>query len=139
MSYTTTDFAESLSRVRIDPADVVSVLTAWGSGSGMGKDAGHYRYAPYGASEWSGGFLFRLKDGCVAYLTGWCDYSGWGCQDGAEVHYFNERPSYDVLKGVHTEWSAPPPESEWDEAPADLNRWLAKGAPDAYDFDGDRA
>ena len=31
---------------------------------------------------WTGGFVLKLKDGRFAYLTGWCDYTGWGCQDG---------------------------------------------------------
>lgn len=30
--------------------------------------------------SWIG--VFKLKDGRGAFLTAWCDYSGWGCQEG---------------------------------------------------------
>lgn len=29
--------------------------------------------------------LLRLSGGRVAFMTAWCDYTGWGCQDGGEV------------------------------------------------------
>lgn len=120
MSYTTSDFSESLERTI--PADqVAKVIAAWGSGDGMGTDAGHYRWGADGASDWSGGFLLRLKDGRYAYITGWCDYTGWGCQDGAEVSYYDKRPKLSSL-------GAKPADSEWDIEPIDLNRWLKAGA-----------
>lgn len=31
--------------------------------------------------------LFRLHDGRYALLTGWCDTTGWGCQDGGSINY----------------------------------------------------
>lgn len=28
--------------------------------------------------------ILRLQDGRYAYLTAWCDYTGWGCREGGE-------------------------------------------------------
>jgi hypothetical protein len=123
MSYAILDFSESLGRVPIGPPDIVAVVAAWGYGEGQGTDGGH-GYSADGATEWSGGFLLKLKDGRFAYLTGWCDYTGWGCQDGAEVTYFDALPSLTSLE-------ADPP-TGWDEQPADLNRWLSSGAQDPH-------
>lgn len=120
MSYTTHDFSESLNRVGIKAADVETVIAAWGGGDGMGEDSG-----------WSGGFLFRLKDGRIAYLQGWCDYTGWGCQDGAEVVWFDAQPALADVKAPPEMYGEP---HDWDEEPADLNRWLASGAKDPYDL-----
>ncbi len=126
MSYTTEDFAESLERVDVERSSIASVIAAWGTGSGMGEDAGHYRWSNDGATEWSGGFLFSLNDGRFAYLTGWCDYTGWGCQDGADIYHFDARPTLDEVRAVaHTDtYHQPPMDAEWDTEPADLNLWI---------------
>lgn len=139
MSYTTEDFAESLERVALQRSDIAIVVAAWGKGDGMGEDAGHYCHSEEGVTEWAGGFLMRLKDGRFAYLTGWCDYTGWGCQDGAELYYFDAPPDLSALAMVveilkapdffatlgHTDFVATgPAPAEWDHEPADLNRWL---------------
>lgn len=29
--------------------------------------------------------VFELKDGRYATVVSWCDYTGWGCQDGGEA------------------------------------------------------
>ena len=29
-------------------------------------------------------YILQMKDGRYVYLTGWCDYTGWGCQDGSD-------------------------------------------------------
>jgi len=29
--------------------------------------------------------IVKMVDGKFGYLTGWCDYSGWGCQDGGKL------------------------------------------------------
>ena len=29
--------------------------------------------------------VLRLKDGRFAFLSAWCDYTGWGCRDGATM------------------------------------------------------
>lgn len=50
-----------------------------------------------------------------------CDYTGWGCQDGAELRYFDDKPTPSELKG---ESGSEPDAAEWDTEPADLNRWL---------------
>lgn len=125
MSYTTYDFEESLSRVSIEPSSIEKVIRAWGKGDGQGEDAGHYRWASDGASDWSGGFLFKLRDGSFVYVTGWCDYTGWGCQDGAQVYRFTEEPTVEQLKAA-SEYHSEPDAAEWDTEPADLNRWLLK-------------
>lgn len=125
MSYATYDFTESLDRVLIEPSEIESVLAAWGMGDGMGTDAGHCKWAADGATDWKGGFLLSLADGIYVYLTGWCDYTGWGCQDGATVHRFINRPTFEELKAVD---DGMPDEAEWDIEPADLNRWLAAHA-----------
>lgn len=107
MSYTTYDFKESLERappLGLSASDVAEVVAAWGR-------TGDY-------AEWEGGFLLRLKDGRHAYLSGWCDTTGWGCQDGIDVHFYQERP----------EPLAIAPE-EWDDHPVDLARHLGFGAP----------
>lgn len=30
---------------------------------------------------------FRLRDGRFAFLSAWCDYTGWGCRDGGDVQF----------------------------------------------------
>lgn len=126
MSYTTDDFSESLQRVSV-PA-IASVVAAWGRGDGMGTDAGHWKWSEAGASDWAGGFLLKLHDGRYAYVTGWCDYTGWGCQDGAWVGFFDREPSVAEMAEAAAEHNfcmAPPSADEWDREPSDLNRWLA--------------
>lgn len=130
MSYTTEDFTESLERVALQRADIEAVVAAWGKGDGMGEDAGHYRHSEEGATDWSGGFLMRLKDGRFAYLTGWCDYTGWGCQDGATLHHFDAQPELSAIASL-TEYPNGPAPEEWDIEPSDLNRWLTTVPKDA--------
>lgn len=31
--------------------------------------------------------ILRMTDGRWAYVSAWCDYTGWDCQAGAEVTY----------------------------------------------------
>lgn len=129
MSYTTEDFSDNLARVALSAQDIETVVAAWGKGDGQGEDAGHYRHSEEGVSDWSGGFLMRLKDGRYAYLTGWCDFTGWGCQDGAELHFYDVRPHLGALMPPQ-EFSERPvlqPE-DWDHDPTDLNRWLESAA-----------
>jgi hypothetical protein len=121
MAFERMDFTASLAKVGVQPADIARVLRAWGESGG--------------GSEWSGGFTFALKDGRYAYLSGWCDYTGWGCQDGADLRYFDHEPSdYDLRMQSESEETGGPwlPEKDasWEIEPADLNRWLAAGAPD---------
>lgn len=102
-SYTVSDFAMSLSEAQISPDEVESVVASWGV-------SGDY-------AEWWGGFLMHMQNGQYHYLTGWCDTSGWGCQDGVDVTVFDTAPALESLK----------PEAEWDEEPIDLNRYLKDG------------
>jgi hypothetical protein len=127
MSYATYDFSESVNRAGLQREQIARVIAAWGSGEGQGEDAGHYRWAEQGVTEWRGGFLCELRAGGFVYITGWCDYTGWGCQDGVEVVAFDALPDLATLPPP-TEWTpGPPPADEWDMEPADLNRWLASG------------
>ncbi len=59
--FTVYDFSECLNRINL-PAGIKRVVKAWGA-----PDDG-----------WVGGFVARLKNGQYAYISGWCDYSGWG-------------------------------------------------------------
>jgi hypothetical protein len=133
MSYATTDFSESLSLVDINPTEIEKVLAAWGAGDGQGVDTGP-GWSAEEVTDWSGGFLFRMKDGRIAYVSGWCDYTGWGCQDGAKIEWFEDVPPPPLasLKGFYEDSDYGQPH-DWDEEPADLNRWLAAGAPSRYD------
>lgn len=110
--YTVYDVSASCERVGLARDDIASVPLGWGV-SGWGP-------------EWTGGFLFSLKDGTFAYVTGWCDSSGWGCQDGAEVHRFDSMPTREALEAIEDRESV-----DWDEEPADANRW-ARGEIEDY-------
>lgn len=114
MSYTREDYAESLEGVGIDPSSVKHVHAAWGQ-------TGDY-------AEWLGGFLIELRDGRFAYIEGSCDTSGWGCQDQAEVRYYDARPDPVSIRTIFLT----PDEATgdvWDDDPADLNLWHARGCP----------
>lgn len=124
MSYTTSDFSESVSQTPLRPQDIARVVAAWGSGSGQGTDAGHWKWSAEDVTDWAGGFLLQLYDNRFAYLTGWCDFTGWGCQDGVDLKYFNTRPTIPELRELEM-GTTPPQPDEWDLDPADLNRWLA--------------
>lgn len=115
MAYDLYDFTESLERVSIPRDAVETVIAATG-------ENGDY-------AEWSGGFLLKLKDGRYALVSGWCDTTGWGCQDGAYVRDYDHEPTREELD---TAWGedlygslaeAFQPE-DFDETPADLNRFL---------------
>lgn len=114
MAYSVQDFAESLARTGEPTLDEIrSVVAAWGG-------------SEEGFGEWSGGFLLELKDGRYAYLSGWCDTSGWGCQDDAYISYTDTRPELGGLNhGMDELGETAPPAEWWDILPADLNRYLA--------------
>lgn len=109
MSYTVYDFSESLDRLNaVDHGfareDVRGCLAAWGETGDM--------------AEWEGGFLLLLRDGRAAYLTGWCDTTGWGCQDGIQAAVV---PAIDDAAGFV--WPDGVPHA-LDTLPVDLNRFL---------------
>lgn len=63
--------------------------------------------------DWDGGFVVKLASGMIAHIKGWCDYTGWGCQDGVTVT-------------MHTSIKTLEVDSRWDKDPADLNNQLPK-------------
>lgn len=120
MSYSLTDFTYTISGgtcggENIQRENIKKVLAAWGSNTDCCHDCG---------SEWSGGFLLKMKDGSFVYVTGWCDYTGWGCQDGTTVQRFDKKPTLKTLDV----------DKEWDKEPVDLNRWLKKKIEDPNDY-----
>lgn len=100
--YTSYDFSESVAQAEgFAMQDIQNAVAAWG------------RNGDY--AEWDGGFLLALKDGRFAYIEGWCDTTGWGCQDGVETTIFDAKPALsDIAK-----------DRDWDEICADLNRLIA--------------
>jgi len=92
--------------------EIEHVLAAWGNVDAEGaccEECG---------GEWHGGFILRMRDGTIGQVTGWCDYTGWGCLDGAG---YEEMPHgmdlFPIPKGA-------------DENPADLNALLKNGSDD---------
>lgn len=127
MKYDLSDFVETVEiaaeREGFDPKNIQRCVAAWG-------EQGSY-------AEWEGGFLLELRDGRYAYLSGWCDTTGWGCQDGVEVRYFPNEISLDGVRAAEMsskeEWETFPPLSAgWTIDPADCNRWL-KGEVNRFD------
>lgn len=108
--YTTNDFEESIRIVGLERKDIKRVLAAWGNVDSEGA------CCEACGGEWTGGFVMELKDGHFATLTGWCDYTGWGCQDGANLEYDEIMPK---LTPAALNASAIDPD------PADLNRFIA--------------
>lgn len=109
MAYAAYDFTESLDLAGVDRAEVSHVIAAWGE-------------SPEGYGSWEGGFLLRLRDSRIAYVTGWCDTSGWGCQDGAAVYYYSSAANIDrtQLPNAYNDESHLG-DQDWDDEPADLN------------------
>ncbi len=107
MSYSIFDFSESVLGAGIGEDTIVKVEAAWGE---------HGDYA-----EWEGGFLLKMKDDSWIYLSGWCDTTGWGCQDGTDIAKFNEKPILSELKE----------KVEWETDPQDCMLYL-KGEIDKY-------
>jgi hypothetical protein len=128
MSYTVYDFSETLARLDkeehgIDRSDVSRCLAAYGR-------SGDY-------SEWEGGFLLELIDARLAWINGWCDTTGWGCQDGITVRV-HPGPPPDLAALTPGAW--PPTDDEYNERPeeidvdpADLNRYLRGEIDEFYE------
>jgi hypothetical protein len=124
------DLAESISGGRVQlPSPPVRCLAAWGHEDGTPNDDDHTG----SHNEWSGGFVLEMADGRFAYVVGWCDYTGWGCQDGATLTVFDESPALDELFEAWSDEVIVPAE-RWDLEPADANRWIADGMPDHYSW-----
>lgn len=128
MTYAVYDLHESLKRADLPRDTIKTVEAAWGG-------------SPEGCASWEGGFLLHLKDNRWAYLSGWCDTTGWGCQDGYDVSFFTARPELASLassfpKGTEGDpwqrWEKPA--MGWDEQPEDLNRYV-RGEIDEFYYD----
>ncbi len=108
------DFSETVGHYdnnKIKKEDIEEVLCAWGSTPN--DDGGGNQSDGFG-TEWSGGFVLKLKNGKYAYITGWNDYTGWGCQDGIEIRIA------DSFEGLEL----PEDYKEWEEKPKILNDWI---------------
>jgi len=106
MSYTVYDFAESLKQSK--RKDVKRVAAAWGQNGSC--------------AEWDGGFLCEMADGKWMYLTGWCDSTGWGCQDGIDVKMYDIQPDLESIDRDVSKYSEGG--ENWELDPVDLNRFL---------------
>jgi hypothetical protein len=122
MAYARYDFSATLERVSIEPATVDRVIRSWGD-------------SPEGYGSWEGSFALRMKDGRFILVSGWCDTSGWGCQDGAHVFEFDSEPTLAQIKERWPDRNSarwddsvylPTDDEEWDESPGDLNLWLQR-------------
>ena len=114
--YSLYDFTESLKQVDLNEAKAIRVVKAWGL-------SGDY-------AEWTGGFVLKLDDGRYAYLAGWCDTTGWGCQDGVEIRFARSIKGLALPTTRKADSYLGRGPIVWDENPADLNRWIKKGSPD---------
>ena len=115
-TYSAYDFTETVNHYEspFNEKQVDKVLFAYGQSN-------------EGYGEWSGGFILRLKDGRTVMLTGWCDTSGWGCQDGmnwVELGSDVDGWADEIKRQSDVLWITLPPLDEWDEDPIDLNRYL---------------
>ena len=118
-AYSLYDFTESLDRVNLNGLKLVSVIKSWG-------------YSPEGYGSWEGGFVLHFGDGSYAYLSGWCDTTGWGCQDGVDIRFANSLEELAPPTEHRDTWGGTSVLIEWDDNPADLNLWIEKGSPDPY-------
>lgn len=62
------DFNECLKYAPFEKGDVSEIIACW-PGEADGE-------------KWH--YIVELKNKEYGYVTAWCDYSGWGCQEGGE-------------------------------------------------------
>lgn len=137
-SYALEDFVETVAALTGGPtawrdgpflrSEPTRVLAAWGDCPDR---------EGWQLGDWEGGFVVVLADSTRCYITGWCDYTGWGCQDGVGLEAVDPAvPLRDVLDSIagrrlrEKPWAGP--RIEWDLEPADLNRWIELGRPALY-------
>lgn len=123
-SYTNYDFSETVNHVDspIKMEQVKEVLFAYGD-------------SQEGYGQWAGGFIMRLNDGRIILITGWCDTSGWGCQDGinwVELGSGIDGWDAEIKRQNNIMWTNMPELEKWDDTPADLNR-LVRGEISTWD------
>lgn len=110
--YTIFDLHESLDRASqfgFSERSVVRCSYGWGNNSE--------------SSEWHGGFVLLLKDGRWVHLTGWCDYTGWGCQDGINATFFDHEPTMKEIIASTDGYTAEDVQ-HGDKDPGDLQNYL---------------
>lgn len=113
MSFSTYDFDETLKGTGIERTDIKRVVAAYGvTEAGCCDSCG---------GEWNGGFLLEMKSGKFVYVHGWCDYTGWGCQDGTGRQDFDTEPT-DLQALEKTE--------HWETTLPDLQRYIETGQGD---------
>jgi hypothetical protein len=106
MSFAIDDFVETIKGTGVERTDIKRAVAAFGvTEAACCDDCG---------GEWNGGFLLEMKSGEFLFLTGWCDYTGWGCQDGTEKFVFDSLP----------ELSALDPGKEWETSLPDIQRYI---------------
>lgn len=110
MSFSTYDFDETLRGTSIERTDIKRVVAAHGVTEAGCCDAC--------GGEWSGGFLLEMKDGKFVYVHGWCDYTGWGCQDGTGRKDLDAIP--DDLKTLDNN-------EHWETTLPDLQKYIETG------------
>ena len=116
MSYDLYDFTESLNVAGVEPTRVEHCALAFGD-------------SPEGYGSWHGGFVCHTRSGAPwVFVFGWCDTTGWGCQDGAYVVDFDHEPTREEIDAAWKDELGDmgglfEPE-DFDEAPADINRYL---------------
>lgn len=109
MSFSTYDFDETLKGTSIERTEIRRVVAAHGvTEAACCNDCG---------GEWSGGFLLEMKDGKFVYVHGWCDYTGWGCQDGTGREDFATQPELSALHKTE----------HWETTLPDLQRYIETG------------
>jgi hypothetical protein len=116
MGYDLYDFTESLAVAGVEQSRVEHCSLGFG-------------WSPEGYGSWEGGFVCHTRTGKPwLFVFGWCDTTGWGCQDGAYTAEFDREPTRDELRAawadVLSNHDFDEAIEEADEAPADINRYL---------------
>lgn len=116
MSYDLCDFTESLNVAGVEPNRVEHCSLSFGD-------------SPEGGGSWHGGFVCHTRSGKPwLFVFGWCDYTGWGCQDGAWVVEFDKEPTGDEVRAAWVEqqgnYAIDALLAQADEVPTDINRHL---------------
>jgi hypothetical protein len=114
--FTLADFTESLARVPLERSSIARVSRAVGC-------------SPEDFGSWEGGFVLELRARRWAFLFGWCDTTGWGCQDGAYLAFFRDEPTIEQLEVAWLAKMSSQMPRDWAEDPIDLNLWLADAVP----------
>jgi hypothetical protein len=112
-TYDLYDFTESLNIAGVPKGRIEYCSFAFGD-------------SPEGWGSWHGGFVCHTRTGSPwLFVFGWCDTTGWGCQDGAWAVEFQEEPDKDaIIVAWKDQMYGDPPLEDGDHAPIDINRYL---------------